>query len=196
MSSTERLAPPHAPAVAFVAAAASLRGRRYGEDRLHLLVRDPFFVMALWEIAPATADAAASRAQAANAPARYRLRVERARDGEPESAAVVIAEADLPDALGGESWYLAIPPAAGRARALLGLDLHGRFESILVSRWVATPPAGPCDRVAPWPLGEGGEAWAAAQARLAGKGVGLSLPSSAARYLPATPPVLDEAKKA
>ncbi|HET9952571.1 MAG TPA: DUF4912 domain-containing protein [Candidatus Eisenbacteria bacterium] len=186
MSSFERLGPLGPVGAAAAWAPPSLHGRRYGEDRLHLLVRDPRRVLAIWEISQATASSAVARASAASAPLRYQLRVERERDGglAPET----VAGADLPDALGGEGWYLAIPPRAGRCRALLGLDLGGRFESLLVSRWVATPPEGPCDAVAPWPLEPGGEAWVEREWREeAAADRSTTAPSSSARYLP--PPV-------
>ena len=187
MSSFERLGPPGPVGAAAAWAPPSLQGRRYGEDRLHLLVRDPRRVLAIWEVSPATASSAAARASAAGAPVRYQVRIERERDGglAPET----IAGADLPDALGGEGWYLAIPPRAGRCRALLGLDLGGRFESLLVSRWVATPPDGPCDAVAPWPLAPGGEAWVEREWRDAAAGARSAIaPSSSARYLPPPAP--------
>lgn len=170
-----RAAPSDAPTV--------VRGRRYDEDRLHLLVRDPGRVLAVWEIRRDTAVAAASRAAAAGVPLRYMLRIERdAGEGTPGT---VIAAADLPDAEGGEGWYLAIPPKAGRCRAILGLDLGARFEPILTSRWAPTPPDGPCDAIAAWPLGEGGETWVAREWREAhAPGGPAGLPSSSARYLP------------
>ena len=50
VSSLERLAPAHPVPEP---PPSSLRGRRYGEDRLYLLVRDPRTVLALWELTPA-----------------------------------------------------------------------------------------------------------------------------------------------
>ncbi len=187
MSSTERLAPPGPIGASATWAPASLRGRRYGEDRLHLLVRDPRRVLAIWELSQATASGAAVRAREAGAPIRYQVRIERAREADlpPET----IATADLPDALAGEGWYLAIPARAGRCRAILGLDLPSGFAPLLTSRWAATPPDGPCDEVAPWPLAGEGEAWAARQwARALAERA--PAPSSAARYLP--PPAARE----
>lgn len=189
MSSAERLAPlpsPPAPgATGPVGEAASLPGRRYGEDRLHLLVRDPRRVLAIWELSPGTASAVAARAGSLGAPVRYRVRVEREREPGEGLAPEIVAEADLPDALGGEGWYLAIPPRAGRCRAVLGLDWPGGFEALLTSRWVATPPEGPCDELGAWPLAEGGDAWVAREWRHARSPLAHGLaPSSAARYLP------------
>ncbi|HEU4724349.1 MAG TPA: DUF4912 domain-containing protein [Candidatus Eisenbacteria bacterium] len=181
MSSSERLMPPGPIGASAAWAPPSLRGRRYGEDRLHLLVRDPRRVLAIWELSQATASAASGRARAADAPIRYALRIERAREADlpPET----IASADLPDALGGEGWYVAIPPKAGRCRAVIGLSLPSGFEPLLTSRWAATPPDGPCEQTAPWPLDASGEAWAARQwARALAERA--PAPSSAARYLP------------
>ncbi|HEY6572579.1 MAG TPA: DUF4912 domain-containing protein [Candidatus Eisenbacteria bacterium] len=190
MSSTERLAPPGPIGASATWAPASLRGKRYGEDRLHLLVRDPRRVLAIWELSQATASGAAVRAREAGAPVRYQVRIERAR--EDDLPPTTIATADLPDALGGEGWYLAIPPKAGRCRAVIGLDLPSGFAPLLTSRWAATPPDAPCEEVAPWPLSAEGEAWAARQwARALAERA--PAPSSAARYLP--PPAKQEPRR-
>ncbi len=180
MSSAERLVPPGPVGASATWAPPSLRGRRYGEDRLHLLVRDPRRVLAIWELSQATASGAAARATECGSPTCYVLRIERARDA--DLAPEVVANASLPDALGGEGWYLAIPPKAGRCRAVIGLDLPSGFEPLLTSRWAATPPDGPCEETAPWPLGAEGEVWAARQwaQALAER---APAPSSAARYL-------------
>ncbi len=71
----------------------------------------------------------------------------RAREGDP---ARPIATVDLPDALGGESWYVDLPEAGGLVRARLGLDLPAGFAPLLVSRWAALPPEGPCAEVGAW----------------------------------------------
>jgi hypothetical protein len=181
MSSGARLVPPGPLGASATWVPASLRGRRYGEDRLHLLVRDPRRVLAIWELSQATASGASARAKEAGAPVRYALRIERAR--EADLAPEVIAGANLPDALGGEGWYVAIPPKAGVCRAVIGLDLPSGFEPLLTSRWAATPPDGPCEQTAPWPLGAEGEAWAARQWSRA-MAERAPAPSSAARYLP------------
>jgi hypothetical protein len=181
MSSIERLMPPGPVGAAATWTPPSLRGQRYGDDRLHLLVRDPRRVLAIWEISPATAAASAARASAAGVPLKYQLRVEREREAGLSPQAV--AGVDLPDALGGEGWYLAIPARAGRCRAVIGLEVSGTFVPLLTSRWAATPPDGPCDEVAPWPLEPGGDAWAASQWG-GGRGESVPAPSSSARYLP------------
>jgi hypothetical protein len=129
---------------------ATLRGRRYDEDRIHLLVRDPRSLFAAWEISSATARDAAHRMREAGAPLRYQLRIERR---EREGGAVAPARGiDLPDALGGEGWYVELESAGGSCRALIGLDAPGGFAPLLTSRWVSVPPDGPCAEEGVWDL--------------------------------------------
>lgn len=178
MSSFERLAtgiePVEAPHAAW-------RGRRHGEDRLHLLVRDPHRVFAAWEMSDATARRATSLAAARGAPVRYALALERiAKEGE---APREIVRVPLPDALGGEGWYVDLPRSGGVCRAVLGLDLPGGFEPLLVSRWMPVPPDGPCRETGDWPVDEVRRAWLERESeRLRGRAV-TPLPSSASRYL-------------
>ena len=84
-----------------------LRGRRYGEDRLYLLVRDPRCVLILWELTAETH----ARAVAASRPPRYQIRIDRRAD--PRAAVEAIATVDLPDALGGDRWYVTLPKPGG-----------------------------------------------------------------------------------
>jgi hypothetical protein len=179
MSSLERLAGA-GPAPAETPTA-GLRGRRHGEDRLHLLMRDPRRVFATWEVSPALAARAAARAVEAGAPLRYQLRIERAAAAEgPPSDSLT---QDLADALGGESWYVDLPRGGGYARALLGLDLRGAFEPLLASRWIAIPPEGPCREEGSWPLDADATAWLTREAERLRSRVGARIPSSASRYL-------------
>jgi hypothetical protein len=144
-------------------------------------VRDPRRVLALWEWSPAAASAAAETAAKAGSPLRVALQVERER-GEalpPE----VVATADLPDAFRDESWYLDIPPRAGRCRARMGLQLPSGFHAFLVSRWVATPPPGMCEAEGTWPLTPKGHAWAERE-RERGSRDERSVPGSSVRFLP------------
>lgn len=179
MNSTERLAglmpaPTEPPPAAW-------RGRRYDEDRLHLLVRDPRRVFAAWEISRPTADGAAARAARANAPVRYVLRIERA--AAADGAVSETLQVDLPDALGGEGWYVDLPHGGGVARGAIGLDLAHGFEPLLVSRWTSVPPDGPCAQAGEWPADEAGLDWLARDAeRKRGQTI-PRLPSSASRYL-------------
>ncbi|HEU4335008.1 MAG TPA: DUF4912 domain-containing protein [Candidatus Eisenbacteria bacterium] len=183
MSSLERLAPPPPSA----ASGPPLRGRRYGEDRLHLLVRDPARALAVWEICPELAARAAERAAASGAPLRYRLRVEWSeRETDPASAAT---EVDLPDALRDEAWYLDLPRSGGGARAVLGLDLPGGFLTLLTSRWVPVPPNGPCAERGEWEMDAAARAWIEQHEALARAASAGAVLSSGARYLlPPAPP--------
>jgi len=179
MNSTERLAgrmpaPTEPPPAAW-------RGRRFDEDRLHLLVRDPRRVFAAWEISRATADGAAARCARANAPVRYALRIERAEKADANVTETLRAE--LPDALGGEGWYVELPRGGGMARALIGLELPQGFEALLASRWMPVPPDGPCAETGEWSVDEAAAEWLARDAeRNRGQSV-PRLPTSASRYL-------------
>ena len=59
----------------------------------------------------------------------------------------VVATADLADALHGDGYYVDLPEAGRPVRAVLGLDLPGRFLPLLVSRWAPLPPEGPAAEV-------------------------------------------------
>lgn len=166
--------------------AATLRGRRYGEDRLHLLVRDPRRLFATWEVSASLASRAAAIASAAGAPIRYQLRVELA--AAKEGAVRETLTHDLPDAVGGEAWYVALTRSGGAARALLGLDLPSGFHTLLASRWAAIPPDGPCAEEGDWPIDAAAAAWLAREAERQRAALGVRLPSSATRYLTAPPP--------
>lgn len=181
MSSLERLAPP-ATSVPVEAPPAAWRGRRHGEDRLHLLVRDPHRVFATWELSEPLARRAAALAASKGSPVRYALQLERAGGAgeEPrESTRVALA-----DALGGESWYFDLARGGGSCRALLGLELTGGgFEPLLASRWMPVPPDGPCRETGEWPVDDVRRAWLERESeRLRGRAV-TPLPSSASRYL-------------
>lgn len=181
MSSLERLAPREA-AAPVEAPPAAWRGRRHGEDRLHLLVRDPHRVFATWELSEALARHAAALAASKGAPVRYVLALQRL---EERDAAREIARVALPDALGSEGWYLDLPRGGGGScRALLGLELPGgALETLLASRWMPVPPDGPCRETGEWPMDEVRRAWLERESeRLRGRAV-TPLPSSASRYL-------------
>ncbi len=178
-AATEPLPPP----------AASWRGRRFGADRLHLLVRDPRRVFAAWEVSPSLARRAAAMAASAGTPLRFVLAIERSeRAASPADETIRVP---LPDALAGDGWYVDLPRGGGFARAVLGIDLGAGaagLEPLLASRWMAVPPEGPCREEGEWPVDDVRRAWLAREAeRLRGRAV-PALPSSAARYL-ASPPV-------
>jgi len=185
VSSLERLGGTVAP-VSTSPTVASLRGRRYGEDRLHLLTRDPRRVFATWEISAPLAARAAAIAAAAGVATRYQLRVERAAN--PDGPVRETLTRDLPDAWNGEAWYVDLPSSGGVARALLGIELPGGFEVLLFSRWTPVPPDGPCAEAGTWPLDAAASAWLEREAARQRAASGARMPSSATRYLTATPP--------
>jgi len=178
MSSFERLAPTAVETAAPPSAA--WRGRRHGDERLHLLVRDPRRVFATWEIGEALARRAAAIASAKGAPVRYELRIEREAHHEGPREVARIA---LPDALGGEGWYVDLPRAGGSCRAVLGLELPGGFEPLLTSRWMPVPPDGPCRETGDWPVDDVRRAWLERESERQRGRVIAPLPTSASRYL-------------
>jgi len=185
LSSFQRLGSIAAPDVA-IPTATALRGHRYGEDRLHLLTRDPRRLFATWEISPSLAARAADVAAKAGTPIRYQLRVVRA--DRPEGAVRETLTQDLPDALGTESWNVDLPSAGGAARAYLGIALPTGFETLLASRWAPVPPEGPCAEEGEWPLDATAAAWLAREAERQRLASGARMPSSATRYLSALEP--------
>ena len=143
----------------------TLRGRRYGEDRLYFLVRDPRCALAAWELTPETHACAEAWARERQEPLRYEIRVERrAHDRE---AGEPLLRVDLPDALGGERFYLTLPRAGGWCRAHLGILLREEFEPVLTSSWVPVPPEGPCAEEGSWNLTPEARVWLEEKARAA-----------------------------
>ena len=177
MSSTGRLSPPERASAE--TPPSSLRGRRYGEDRLYLLVRDPGCALAVWELTSGALARAETAAREHGAPLRCELRIERRADA--RGRAEIQVTQDLPDALGGERWYVKLPRPGGECRARLGILLPGgAFTPILESTWVPVPPDGPCAEEGAWDLTTEARAWLLDQARAA-RGLGHGM-SSAARY--------------
>ncbi len=164
----------------------SLRGRRHGEDRLYLFARDPHSLFAAWELSPALHARAEGLARAEGASTRYQIRVERRRD-ERDEAAVCVA-LDLPDAVGGEGWYIDLPAAGGECRALLLLLLPSGIAPLLRSRWTAVPPDGPCAEAGEWEIDAAAAEWLDRRFSDARSGPGGSVMSSARRYLGASAP--------
>lgn len=181
MTSLERLAtqrPAEAPA-------APLRRRRYAEDRLHLLIRDPHRAAAIWEISPELHARAESMAKAAHTPLRYRIVVHQAPS--PDRAPSATIAIDLPDALRDETWFFDLQASGGVARAELGLDLPSGFAGLLASRWMPVPPDGPCAETGDWSIDPASAAWLDAEAARARSGDPRTSPSSVARYLATRP---------
>jgi len=144
-----------------------LRGRRYGEDRIYLLVRDPRCVLVAWELTPATHARAVSAARARGSAPRYQIRIERRADprADPQGAIETAASVDVPDALGGERWYVSLPRSGGECRALLGFVVEGAFSPLLESAWVPVPPDGPCAEEGAWDLTAEARSWLLERAR-------------------------------
>lgn len=154
MSSLERLAP---SLPALEPPPSSLRGKRYGEDRLYLLVRDPRTVLAVWELTPVLHARAQASARDRGTPLRYRLVIER-RQAEP-GPVLVLVTVDLPDALQGDRWYVKLPQSGGECRAVLGISIAGAVEPLLTASWVPVPPDAPCAEEGAWDLSEEAKAW-------------------------------------
>ena len=181
MNSLERLAPPTPAPVEPPRSA--LRGRRYGEDRLYLLVRDPHVALALWELTPALHARAEALARDRGVPLRYQIAIERRKDERGPIA--LLATFEVRDALGGDRDYLNVPRSGGECRAVLGISLAGKFEPLLSSSWVPVPPDGPCAEEGAWNLTEEQRAWLLGRDRAARASAGST--SSAARYLDPAP---------
>jgi len=180
VSSLERLAPAHPVPEP---PPSSLRGRRYWEDRLYLLVRDPRTVLALWELTPALHARAQGSARESGSPLRYRIAVERRKEERsPASQAIAV---DLPDALQGDRWYVKLPQSGGECRAVLGILISGNLQPLLHSSWVPVPPDHPCAEEGAWDLSEEAKAWLLERARSARAAAGAM--GSAARYLDPAP---------
>jgi hypothetical protein len=161
-----------------------LRGSRYGEDRLYLLVRDPEAALAVWELTPSAHARAEALARERRAPLHYEIRIERRADARG-SAETLVSQA-VPDALGGEQWRVKLPRSGGECRALLGIALPEGFTPILESSWVPVPPDGPCSEEGVWDLTPEARAWLRERSRAArGRASGMS---SAARYGTPAPP--------
>jgi hypothetical protein len=91
-----------------------------------------------------------------------------------------IATVELPDALGGDRWYITLPKPGGECRALLGYVLEETFTPLLESSWTPVPPDGPCAEEGAWDLTAEARAWLLERAR-AGRDQDHA-PGSAARY--------------
>jgi len=115
---------------------------RYGEDRLVLLVRDPWWAYAWWEVTDATF--AHTRKEAGDA-ARFVLRVYNVSGVDWDGTNHVSHfDIDVHDAAG--NWFLELARPGESFIAELGLvDGAGRFRAMVRSNGITLPP----DRVSP-----------------------------------------------
>ena len=113
------------------------------QDRLVVMVRDPYWLHAYWELAPRSID----RAQAAMGQrwhgARPVLRVFKI---QPDSAALL--ERDIQIHGGVRNWYVDVQDPPADYRLEIGyLAVDGSFYCLARSNEVSTPPAGTSDAV-------------------------------------------------
>lgn len=124
----------------------------YGVDRLVLLVRDPFWLHAYWELTPGTIERAAAALGAEWHNARPALRLVDVTAGDGTG----IAETILRDILINDqarNWYIEVSDPPRSFRVDLGyLTPSGQFHTLLRSNVVTTPRAQVSDRI--------DEAWA------------------------------------
>jgi hypothetical protein len=114
----------------------------YGQSRIRLLVKDPEWLFAHWDVDPQSlADLRAELGERASALSRLTLRVSDPQHG-GESRVL------LPD--GSRSWYVRADSTERSYRAELGLTLpSGEFRSLAESNTVRTPRSGPAPGAAP-----------------------------------------------
>lgn len=113
----------------------------YGVNRVRLLVKDPEWLFAHWDVDPGALSAMGKElGERAMALARLTLRVSDTVDG---GATVIL----LPRAA--RAWYIQADGAARSYRAELGLTLpSGEFHALGSSNTVGTPRVGPAPRTA------------------------------------------------
>lgn len=114
----------------------------YGQSRIRLLVKDPEWLFAHWDVDPQSlADLRAELGERASALSKLTLRVVDPQHG-GESRVL------LPD--GARSWYVRADTTERSYRAQLGLTLpSGEFRSLAESNTVRTPRTGPAPGAAP-----------------------------------------------
>ena len=108
----------------------------YGQNRIRLLVRDPEWIFAYWDVKPqALADMAKSLGERALALSRLTLRVV-----DPVSG----GSSDILLPAGARWWYVKTDAARRTYRAELGVTLpSGQFRKLAESNTVVTPRVGP-----------------------------------------------------
>jgi hypothetical protein len=124
----------------------------YGVDRLVLLVRDPFWLHAYWELTPATIERAAAALGAEWHGSRPALRLVDVTSGDSTPTSETVLR-DIPINDQARNWYIEVSDPPRSFRVDLGyLTPSGRFHTVLRSNVVTTPRAGVSERI--------DEAWA------------------------------------
>jgi len=110
---------------------------QYGQDRISLLVRDPYWAYAYWEVTPETYELARADLGDQHHGAASILRVYDVREGEP----VQRYDIQLPPHT--SNWYLNLGEPGGNFCVDIGiLTLNGRFYTLARSNSITMPPAG------------------------------------------------------
>jgi len=154
----------------------------YGTNRLRLLVKDPYWLFAHWDLSPESLTGLrAELGERAMALSRLTLRIGDARSG--GSKTILLPE-------GARSWYVQIDGESRSFRGELGLTLpSGKFRKLADSNTVITPRVGPSparatrrarfgnpastetpapfpeSSAAPWGGAQGGQTWTDEAAR-------------------------------
>jgi hypothetical protein len=113
----------------------------YGVSRVRLLIKDPEWLFAHWDVDPALISSLrTSLGERATALSRLTLRIS---DVENGGVSIIL----LPE--GSRSWYVRTDSARRSYRAELGLTLpSGEFRKVAESNTVTSPRTGPSDRKA------------------------------------------------
>ena len=172
--------------------------RAYGRDRLVLLVRDPWWLFAYWELTPTSRIETLRRLGAEAEGAVEVLRVYDVTfiDFTGDNAWTLV---DIEPTPGAESWYINVWKPAASYCAEMGVRTRaGRFVPIMRSNTVTTSRPQPSpDTTVRWvvlrPHGltvEGGESWDGARVEHAGRSDGHSPapPGSSDLHVPRSPP--------
>jgi hypothetical protein len=108
----------------------------YGTSRIRLLVKDPYWIFAHWDLSPESLTALRTElGERAMALSRLTLRVGDARSG--GSRTILLPE-------GARSWYIQTDGESRSFRGELGLTLpSGKFRKLADSNTVTTPRVGP-----------------------------------------------------
>lgn len=111
----------------------------YGEDRLVLMPRDPYWIFAYWEVTPATVE----KVKEASGGVRLHLRLY-------DVTNIIFngqnAWKSLDTEVTGDNWYLNVPDADCTYLAELGyFDRQGNFVPLIRSNAVRTPRDRPSD---------------------------------------------------